>query len=492
VTQSNKDSPPGQAFELEVQNLLRGAGFRAHRNSRAAKPRQTDILAQGNDLTLLVEVKDRKRVVDVNDIDSLRARLGRTTPDVIGVIVTTSSISQRAIKEIESDRTREILVFAWSEIELLRKSKARLLNLINKKRIELRLNGRVWFRKGMGGEYLGIVLPRSTMEFVANQDASTYFGSRTEFAHAAFSMDIPDTGWSRSGGDGIRLLLSLSLSTIDDLQDLFGYLHDSFGLSSNGAFSIHQSGACWHGIGIRNLLAIATDPLSRYRAASMERVHHSEDIVYFDQFRNGWLALYTRQRVPEGPRSRSYLHETDICIQLPGVPVDASPYLDLCRYTGNEWADFRTVHGRCTQTRRLKKPLKLEVVGTLVRTDDDRENDRWVVGLIARNPFYRKKRLPSELEMEGSPLHDLLEMELILCDLKDHLEEGDQVDQYMLQGVETAEAQYVQVIRPFGTWNAIVKRRDGQSVHEVEPEAVSMATKRMLRPRRTRSGATRK
>jgi hypothetical protein len=497
VTRSKKAPPPGEALELEVLNLLRGAGFRAHRNSRTAKPRQTDILAQGNDLTLLVEVKDRKRVVDVSDIDGLRARLGRTTPDVIGMIVTTSSISQPAIKEIESDRTREILVFVSSEIELLRKSKARLLNLINKKRGELRLNGRVWFRKGVGGEYLGVELPRSTMEFVANQDASTYFCSRTEFAHAALSMEIPDTGWSISGGDGIRLLLSLSLSTIDELQDLFRYLHDSFGLSSNGAFSIHQEGASWHGIGVRNLLAIATDPWSRYRAASMERVHHSEDIVYFDQFRNGWFTLYTRQRVPEG-RSRSYLHETDVCIQLPGVPVDASPYLDLCRYTGNEWADFRTVHGRRKYTSRLKKPLKLEVVGTLVRTDDDREKERWVVGLVVRNPFYRKKKLPREFEIEGSPLHELLEMELILCDLKDHLEEGDQVDQYVLQGIETTDAQYVQVIRPFGTWNAMVKRRHGQSVHEVAPDGVWMATERMSRvkrlnlPRLRRSGATRK
>jgi len=92
------------------------------------------------------------------------------------------------------------------------------------------------------------------------------------------------------------------------------------------------------------------------------------------------------------------------------MPVDASPYLELCRYTGNEWADFRSVQERHTQTRRLKKPLRLEVLGTLVRTDDDREKDRWIVGLIARNPFFRKKKLPRELEMETASLHDLLRM----------------------------------------------------------------------------------
>jgi len=128
VTRARKAT--GQALELEVLKLFRDAGFRAERNSRIAKPRQTDILAQGHGLTLLIEVKDRKRVVDVNDIDGLRVRLGRTTSDVIGIILTTSAISRSASKEIASDRTREILVFVASEIDLLRASKARLLNLI--------------------------------------------------------------------------------------------------------------------------------------------------------------------------------------------------------------------------------------------------------------------------------------------------------------------------------------------------------------------------
>ena len=206
MTQSKK-APPGQALELEVLKLLEGAGFRAHRNARVANPRQTDILAQGNDLTLLVEVKDRKRIVDISDIDSLRSRLNRTTPEVIGVIFTTSAISRPAIKEIESNRTRVVLVFVASEYELLRASKARLLNLITKKRSELLVNGRAWFRAGEGGEYLGIALPRSNMEFVAGQRASSYFCSKTDFAHATFSTAIPDTGGSNPGGDGVRLSL---------------------------------------------------------------------------------------------------------------------------------------------------------------------------------------------------------------------------------------------------------------------------------------------
>lgn len=464
---TSKKPPPGQALELEMLELLKSAGFRAHRNARVARPRQTDILAEGNGMTLLVEVKDRKRRLNSDDIDGLRSRLNRTTPDVIGVFFTESDISRPAIKEIENDRTRAVLVFVASEIELLREGRARLLNFIAKKRRELLVNGRAWFRTGEGGEYLNVPLPKSSMEFVMGQEFSSYFSSKTGFAHATFSTDLPDTSGRNPGGDGVRLCLSMSLSTLDQLKDLLGYLHDTSGLSANGAFTIHQDGTCWHGVGVENLLEALRDPWARYRGASMERVHHSEDITYFDQFRNGWLLLYTRQRVPERSKSPAYLHETDICIQLPGVPVDAAPYLELCRYTGNEWESFGTILENRRQTKRLQNPIKLEVVGTLARTDEDREVNRWIVGLVARNPFYRKKKLPRELELEGSPLHDLLQMELLLVELRHHHHEGDQVNHYVLQGFETTDAQYAQIIRPFGTWNEIVKRiRDGLPIQK--------------------------
>jgi hypothetical protein len=497
VTRSKK-APPGQALELEVVQLLEGAGFRAHPNARVAAPRQTDILAQGHGMTMLIEVKDRKRVLDINDIDALRSRLRRTTPDVIGVFVTTSAISRPAIKEIESNRASQILVLDGFELELLRAGNARMLNLIAKKRSELLVNGRVWFRTSEGGEYLNVALPKSTMEFVVGPDPSSYFGSKTGFAHSTFSTEMPDTSGRNPGGDGVRLSLSISLSTLDQLRDLLGYLHDTSGLSSNGAFTIHQDGACWHGVGVENLLKALRDPWARYRAASMERVHHSEDITYFDQFRNGWLLLYTRQRLPEGSSDPAYFHETDICIQIPGVPVDTAPYLDLCRYTGNEWESFGTILEDRRQIKRLKKPIKIDVVGTLVRTDEEREADRWIVGLVARNPFYRKKKLPRELELEGSPLHDLLQMELILLDLRDHHQEGDQVDHYVLQGVETTDAQYAQIIRPFGTWNKIHKRiRDERPAQEVPDLEFPGILNRKLRvkalPRRPkgRRGASR-
>jgi len=460
-----KTSRTGRERERQVIELLRASGFRAHPNARAAKPRQTDIVADGHHLHLLVEVKDRKRPVDVGDIDSLRARLGRITPDVIRVIFTTGAIGRGAIRAIESDRTREVLAFDAAEIELLRGGRARLLNLISRKRHELRVNGRAWFRRGLTGDYADMALPRSTIQFVSESTAGGYFCSGTAFVHSAFALDIPDTGWSNAGGEGVRLQLSLSLDTPDDLRDLFGYLHSSFGLSANGAFTIQQSQACWHGAGVRNFIAAVTECSQRYEVAALERVHHSEDLIYFDQLRNGWVSLHARQRVPDfdAEHSAAYLHDTRLNIQLSGMPVDLAPYVDLCRYTGNEWAEFQAISARRTHTLRLKKRIRLMVLGTAVQTYDDRGQDRWIIGLIARNPFYGRKSLPRELEFEEGSLHDLLGMELLLCKVREHLEYGDVVDEYLLEGIETTDTADAQIIRPFGTWNNIVKRVRGAS-----------------------------
>jgi Holliday junction resolvase len=80
----------GSAFEMEIAGLLRAGGFDITMNAGAARPRQTDIHAQREGITLLVEAKNRRRKVDVADVDDLRVRLQRTTADVVGVVFTAS------------------------------------------------------------------------------------------------------------------------------------------------------------------------------------------------------------------------------------------------------------------------------------------------------------------------------------------------------------------------------------------------------------------
>jgi HJR/Mrr/RecB family endonuclease len=113
----------GREFEVEIAKLLRAVGFDVTTDAKAARPRQTDLFAKGDEVDLLVEAKNQRRNVNVGDVDSLRSRLNRTSADIVGAIFTTSGLTQGAIEAIETDRRREILAFVKDEIEQLRPTK---------------------------------------------------------------------------------------------------------------------------------------------------------------------------------------------------------------------------------------------------------------------------------------------------------------------------------------------------------------------------------
>src|SRR5580693_9176590 len=101
----------GYQFQKWLKTVLFEAGFEVHTNPQIAKPRQTDLVAcrAGNDY--LVEAKFRQAIIDIADVDALRSRLGRTPSDIVGCIFSLSDYSAEAIKNVEEDRTREILLF---------------------------------------------------------------------------------------------------------------------------------------------------------------------------------------------------------------------------------------------------------------------------------------------------------------------------------------------------------------------------------------------
>ena len=484
---SPKRRRSAQRFEAEVARFLKSGGFHIEANARIAHPRQTDLYARADGIELVVEVKNRKRSIDVGDIDALRSRLRRTASDIVGVIFAASAITRGARSAVEADRTREILVFLKDDIDALRNGRANLRSLIERKRIELRSHGRVWLGPVGTLDYLNVILPRSTIEF-RFKDCRSYFVCKGDHGHITFVREIPDPTWGTTGGDQTVLPLRLTLSTVDDLRNILGYLHKNFGLSSNGAFSIHQSEASWHGTGARDLLQTITNWRERYSEAALRYVHHSEDIIYIDRLRDGWIVLSARQ-VVHGAREggSAYLDSSELAIGLGGVPPDSKPFLELCRYTGNEWAQFQHASGESYRTTWLRKRLKLRVLGTVVdkrpfrRTFRDGHSS--VVGIVAKNPFYKKQSLPPELQDAKLQLRDLLGMELLLCNLKDRHDEGDVIDAYDLQGIETAHAHGANLVRPFGTWRRILKRAHARQTKEAVSRELESLLKKLKRRR---------
>ena len=452
----------GREFEAEVAKFLNAASFDVTMNAKVARPRQTDLFAKRDGIDLLVEAKDQKRNIDISDIDAIRSRLNRTPSDIVGVIFTTSRLTPRAVEAIETDRTRLVLAFVREEIDHLRAGTKNLSALIDRKREELRIHGRAWFGTETHSEFIGVKLPRGNVEFQIDGTISSYFETRSDFGGAFYALKIPDSGWGTSSGEGARLQIRLTLNSAKDLRNILGYLHRAFGLSSHGTFSIQQSESCWYGVGVENFVRAVEEWRERYEHSLSKTFHHSEEFIYFDQFRDGWIELSSQQRI-DWSGSVSFLHQSEIAIQLPGVPVDTVPFLKLCRYTSNDWAHFEYIGERWTSTIRLKKPITLAAIGTIVNREissgDDSAKERVVVGIIARNPFYRKRSLPQELlKSDISPLHELNETEMLVCSLKDWHEDGDVVDRYDLQGFEVTVGGVGHVIRPFGTWKTMLKQ----------------------------------
>jgi hypothetical protein len=490
----------GKEWEIGLLNLLREAGFQVEVNAGAARPRQTDLYARIDGLDLLIEAKNRRRRADVSDIDDLRSRLRHVTADVVGALFTTSGVTQGAIAAIEADRTREVLVFVREEVDWLREAPSRLHSLLSRKREELRVHGRAWFGPKPDRRRFKAGLPPAGVEFRVGQIAATCIESKTRGAHAAYVLNVPDAGQGSTGG--ALLSVRLTLSEVDDVRAVLGYLHESFGLSERGMFSIHQSDCCWHGVGAQSFLRELEHWAERYEASEAKWLHHSEDVKYFDHLRDGWVLLSLRQRVnvpTKDDERASYLHQSELSIQLGGVPIDMTPFVALSRYTGNEWAQFGFVVDKSVRIRRLKKKIALDVIGEIVEVGRHKSLDRkerpMVSGVIAKNPFFRRRQLPAELKDEDDTLNDLLSFEILLCDVRDWHDQGDLIDRYMLEGFETLQSNYFQAIRPFGTWNRIVRRVDGKppspELLAIELESVIDQLEAKSRPLKSVNGSPR-
>lgn len=454
----------GRLFEKVISEIFERHGFRTTLNPKSAKPRQTDLHVADDRCSLLIEVKSVSRKLDVSDIDNIRSRLNRVPADVVGAIFALSGFTDNAIKEIESSRTREIIVFGKAEIAAIWDGKINLNELVDRKREMLRTSGQVWFYKPLPSRRHEKKLPLGCELFLNGGELNAYISSKSENSSVMFVRKLPDTGWGGHGGEGVILNLRLDLASINDLANILALLDEKFGLTDLGSFSIEQTEVCWFGIGARNFIEAATVWRQRYQQNPAKYFHHSEDLNFFDALQDGWLLLSTRQRIGVRGKSQSWLHGSELSIQLPGIPLDMSPFLQLCKYTNNQNARFQYIPQRMTMLRRLKTPKKLKVVGEIVRAEY--RGGSVVTGIIAHNPFFHTK-LPKELVGdEYSALTQLDKIEFLVCDLSDWYDVGDVVDQYVLLGFETSWVNDVPVIRPFGTWKNMIRHADRNNASE--------------------------
>jgi hypothetical protein len=96
-----------RARQLErfVAELFRQHHFEVMVDSGVSRPRQTDVLAARGPERYLIECKWRSSKANIDDVDSLRSRLRRTTAHTVGILLSMSGFSGSVVSECRPKQT---------------------------------------------------------------------------------------------------------------------------------------------------------------------------------------------------------------------------------------------------------------------------------------------------------------------------------------------------------------------------------------------------
>jgi len=450
---ASKDSAcRGRAFDHLLCQRLALESSAVHLNPKAAKPRQTDLIATFGSQDYLIEAKWRKRNVNVGDIGNLRDRLRRTPSDFVGCIFNMSDFAATAIEDVESDRTREILLFNAGEINSIFVGRASIQELIKRKREALRIQGKVLFLDSTADlQPSTSQFPPPSQEFRVAERAVPYVSFPRHRDDSTFLLEIPDIGAFETFAS---LGLRLSVVKPSELADVFALIQRTIGLSRNGCFSIHQLSHSWHGLGIREFLEAIGNWKQRYTDAKLQSPHHSEELVYIDPSGGTLISVTSQQRIGDSV----FLHGSELEIQLAGIPVDLSGLHELCKRTGNEKALIRMNTGKSLHSAHLHgERVKLAPIAKIITID---RGQKWVSGIVAKNPFnaQRMKRFASEFDEFF--LRNLTRPEYLICDMPHQYLNADEVTEPFIREIYGVWAGHVPVLNVRCTWDNYIRRTE--------------------------------
>lgn len=118
------------------------AQYRVSPGAGAACPRQTDLVARLADDRYLIEVKHQARPADIDVVESLRARLQRTGPRMIGVVIGRSGFTATALRDTEEHRAGPVLLIGGEDIDRVAADPDHLRDLLEQQYEDLVTHGR--------------------------------------------------------------------------------------------------------------------------------------------------------------------------------------------------------------------------------------------------------------------------------------------------------------------------------------------------------------
>jgi hypothetical protein len=471
-------SPQARGYGLEglVGRLFRSAHFRTARNPRLARPRQTDLLAEGGGTTFLVETKWRKTRATVADIDALRGRLDRSQSGVIGVLISLSGFTATAITAVLERRDRPVLLLDHADLERACARDFDLRRLLRIKQDALRLQAEVL----IGSQEPSFQRPSRSSDppvdgdaFLLAADGSRvpWIDARGSFSGFAFSRGLNDPDWVSAPGAGVTFDLPLSVQSVDGVVHALSELSSLGWATGAGTWSIAQSETNWHGIGPAALAEALLRWQERYREAGS--LHHTEQVVYQDVCDDGFYTLL----IDVASADPRIVWRADMSLQLSGIPLDLNPIRELCRtFDVQARTRFRPRTEKMLSRLSLDRTTSTQVkpVAFIVKEQPELPSDRqfMVCGLVVANPYCQRSSLACELPDEMP--RPLEETQFWVCDLRSWHRLGKTLN-YRLEMCEWAETSDAVAARVVADW--------------IDPESAHQAGK-PDRPPRPRANAS--
>ena len=436
-------------FEALIQRLFEYAHFRVTRNAGAARPRQTDLVASHGNEDFLIEAKWQNDRVDIDDLDSLRSRLGRTASHVVGIFVSISGFTKTAIEGVGSDRTRIILLIDGSEIDDLFREPASLLALLRFKRERLIVDGQVLLsdsrRRRSGPAPDRLVLPAPNMQIALPSGGTAgWIAGGGEFGRAVFVQELPDVTWASTHGTGVGFDLHIYASNREDIARVIEILRRMGWVSSAGRFAIQQSTTAWYGLGAAAFLD-ALDAWGERYATAVGTMHHTEEATYFDKWEDGFYTLTMGVQAGD-----DRVWGVNFSARLPGVPLVTEPFYDLALALDTDTHTYfiPLLQGDNRHIHPTQRHVPLEAVALLRDPSEE-----WVTGIVARNPF-RGSTPPSFEDVgEREELDQLRHIEFLICELSSWHHLDSPVGGYYLRRLHIGETSDATLIEVSADWD---------------------------------------
>jgi hypothetical protein len=436
-------------FEDFLADLFRSSGFDVFKNPPTARPRQTDLMAIRDEKCFLIEAKWVKAKIGVPEIDEIRSRLRRTTQGVVGCIFSMSDYRTDACNAVTIDRAQEIILFSPDEIWGIVRGDS-LRELVQRKREELTLNGKVWFlpKPRHDTRRRDDLFPDSYLAIRHEERTMHHFSCEaSQIDDVLFAYEIPSVCWGPLSQNGVGVHISLQTKELSEFFRFVELVHSELGLSSQGSWSIRQMERSWHGFGFNDFCREALRWRKRYRDAKLSFTHHSEDLHYFDSCRGGLVLFSARQRVLHSPSS---LHDCRIEIHQVGVPLDMAPFQRICQKADDPFAAFVPFGQPQLRTIRLSRKIWVEPVSLILNHYGPKP---LVCGLVVKNPFVGKS-IPREIR-DDELLSELCSREMITFNLLDWHDLEDTANGYFMDRIEAMQIQDISIFRCVGTWDKL-------------------------------------